>query len=277
MVEKRLGRGLEYLISDGVQEGEEILHLPLNAIGPNPYQPRKLHDEDAEKELAASIKAHGLLQPIVIRRGGEGFEIVAGERRWRAAKRAGMKDIPCIRRGAEDDDMLALALVENIQRKDLDPVEKGRAFKEMMANLGITQESVAKRIGLSRAGVANFLRLLTLPKEIQESVSRGTITFGHAKAIMALKDMEDQKNLYRRILTAGLSVRETEKEAKTRGKKKGKKKRGRFSAQVKELEEGLMAKLGTKVRIQPSRKGGKIIIDYYSNDDFERIYEMIGQ
>jgi ParB family chromosome partitioning protein len=276
MAEKRLGRGLEYLISDGVQEGEEILRLPVDAIGPNPYQPRKLHDEDAEKELAASIKSHGLLQPIVIRRGGEGFEIVAGERRWRAARRAGLSELPCIRRRVEDDDMLALALVENIQRRDLDAVEKARAFKEMMASLKITQEVVAKRIGLSRAAVANFLRILTLPEEIQESVSRGTITFGHAKAIMALKDREDQKSLYRRIVTAGLSVRETEKEAKSRGKKKGKKKKGKYSAQVQELEEALMAKLGTKVRIQPSGKGGKILIEYYSNDDFERIFEIIG-
>ncbi|MHC4778982.1 MAG: ParB/RepB/Spo0J family partition protein [Planctomycetota bacterium] len=275
MVERRLGRGLDFLITDRVQEGEEILRLPVDAVEPNPYQPRKLHDEEAEKELAASIKAHGLLQPIVIRRGGSGFEIVAGERRWRAARRLGLKEIPCIRRSADDDDMLALALVENIQRRDLDAVEKARAFREMMASLSITQEEVAKRIGMSRAAVANFLRILALPKEIQESVSRGTITFGHAKAIMALKDKTDQVELYRRIVAAGLSVRETEKEAKARTRKKGKKK-AKYSAQMAELEEMLMNKLGTKVRIQHSGKGGKIIIEYYSAEDFERITDLLG-
>jgi ParB family chromosome partitioning protein len=235
-----------------------------------------VHNEEAEKELAASIKAHGILQPIVIRRGGEGFEIVAGERRWRAAKRLKLSEIPCIRRPVEDDDMLTLALVENVQRRDLDPVEKARAFKEMMGSLSITQEEVARRIGLSRAGVANFLRLLALPKDIQDGVSRGTISFGHAKAIMALKDKAEQEDLFRRILTGGLSVREAEKEAKSRKRKKGKRGKKKYAAQVAELEESLMNKLGTRVKIQPGRKGGKILIDYYSDEDFERIFELLG-
>ncbi|MHC5037692.1 MAG: ParB/RepB/Spo0J family partition protein [Planctomycetota bacterium] len=275
MVEKRLGRGLEYLITDGVKEGEEILRLPIETIQPNPYQPRQDFDEEAEKALAESIRLHGILQPIIVRRGKGTFEIVAGERRWRAAKKAGLREIPCLRRRADDEEMLALALIENIQRQDLDPIEKATAFKDMMNRLSLTQDGVSKRLGLSRPAVANFLRLLTLPKAIQESVSRGTITFGHAKAIMALEDPEDQEALHRKILAIGLSVRATEKEAKKTAKK-GKKRTSRSTPHIKELENTLMNKLGTKVRIQPSGKGGKIIIDFYSNEDFERISDLIG-
>jgi ParB family chromosome partitioning protein len=274
MAEKRLGRGLEFLISDSVGEKEDLLSLPIDSLQPNPFQPRHDMDEDSEKELAESIRMHGILQPIVARRVKDGYEIIAGERRWRASKRVGLKLVPCVVRGAEDEQMLELALIENIQRKDLDPVEKARGFKEMMGKASVTQEEVSRRIGISRTAVANFLRLLDLPQDILENVSRGTISFGHAKAIMALGDAEDQRKLMRRILASGMTVRESEKEAKKSGKKKGR--RTAKMAQLSELEKNLMEKLGTKVTIKTAGKGGKIIIEFYSHDDFERIAEMIG-
>jgi ParB family chromosome partitioning protein len=275
MAEKRLGRGLEFLISDSVGEAEALLNLQIEDLHPNPFQPRMEIDEDAEKELAESIKLHGILQPIVVRKAKAGYEIVAGERRWRASKRIGLKEVPCVLRKAGDDQMLELALIENIQRKDLDPVEKAKGFKEMIGRASITQEEVALRIGISRAAVANFLRLLDLPKEILDSVSRGTISFGHAKAIMALEDAEDQRRMMHRILSAGLSVRESEKEARKSASKKKARRTSRH-AQITELERNLMEKLGTKVVIKTSGKKGKIIIEFYSNEDFERIAEMIG-
>jgi ParB family chromosome partitioning protein len=274
MTDRRLGRGLEYLITEGTKDGEEVSVIRLEAIKPNPYQPRVVHDEEAEKELSESIRIHGLLQPIVVRSADKGYEIVAGERRWRAAKRAGMIEIPCIRRKAGDEEMLALALVENLQRRDLNPIEKGKAFKDMADRLSITQEEVARRIGMSRAGVANFLRLLSLPEDIQQGVSRGTITFGHAKAILALGDAAEQQQLYRRIISVGLSVRDAEKEVKKHRKRTARKK-SRYGAQFSELEERLGQKLGTRVHIQSSGKGGKIVIEFYSPDDFERIFELI--
>ncbi len=274
MAERRLGRGLEYLISEGPRSGEEVNLLSLDEIVPNPFQPRKEFDATAEKSLAESIRQHGVLQPVVVRRGKEGFEVVAGERRVRASRRAGLSEIPCIQRTAADEEMLSLALVENIQREDLDPIEKARAFKDLMKRLELTQDGVARRIGISRAAVANFLRLLNLPKEIRDAVSRGTISFGHAKAIMALKDKSEQAKFFRRIVAGNLSVRETEKESKAVARKK--KKRKKSSAQVSALEESLMEKLGTKVRIRTSGKGGKIVIDFYSPEDFERIADLIG-
>lgn len=275
MAKKRLGRGLDYLISAGVEEAEEepgseeeVKLLPLGRIRPNPYQPRQEMDEEADRELADSIRRNGVLQPVVVRRSADGYELVAGERRWRACQSIEtMESVPALVRSISDRKMLELALIENVQRRNLNPVELARAYKDMAERLSITHEEVADRVGKSRASVTNHIRLLGLPQEILDHVSRGTLSMGHARSLLAIKTETERKALVASILSTGLSVRDTEK-AVRKGRKSGPRTRTPY---LVELEEQLMTALGTKVRIQPSRKGGKIVIDYYSNEDFDRI------
>jgi ParB family chromosome partitioning protein len=276
VAKKRLGRGLDYLLtssfdSDSQVPSEEILELPLEKIVPNPYQPRKDMDSKADAELAASIARNGLLQPIMVRKTADGWQLVAGERRWRACMSLEKKrTIPALVRAVSDMRMLELALIENVQRRDLNPVEQGLAYKEMADQLNLTHEEVASRVGKSRAAVTNFIRILNLPVEIQDHVSRGTITMGHARSLLALKTSSEQKALLSAILASGLSVRQTESAVKktvTQARSK--------PPIIQELEERLMRSLGTKVRIRTARKGGKIVIDYYSNEDFDRLLEIL--
>ncbi len=271
---KRLGKGLDLLISGiGAGPEEEVLNVRIGEIRPNPYQPRKAVDEEADRELADSIKRNGLLQPVVVRRSEGGYELIAGERRWRAGKSIGLENIPAVVKQVSDKKMMELALVENIQRKDLNPIELAVAYREMMEKTGITQEDLASRVGKSRAAVANHVRLLTLPAEVQENVSRGTITMGHAKSILSLKTEAERLAMLKAILDSGMNVRHAEEKARKALKRPGQ----QFSGPLMtELEENLMKVLGTKVRIKPTSKGGRILIDYYSNEDFERIIELFG-
>ncbi|MGE5577139.1 MAG: ParB/RepB/Spo0J family partition protein, partial [Syntrophothermus sp.] len=212
MVRQVLGRGLGALIQevDSVDQSA-VRNLPISAIKPNPFQPRQHFDEEKLAELAASIKEHGVVQPLILRQREEGYELVAGERRWRAAQLAGLKEVPVVVKGLNDLQMMQIALVENLQREDLNPLEEARAYARLLNEFSMTQEEIAFTVGKSRPVVANTLRLLHLPEEIQESVSRGTISMGHARTILGLESPEQQITAWEKILKDQLSVRETER------------------------------------------------------------------
>ena len=281
MDRKKLGRGLDSLIQDDAltSAGEEVALVSVDDIRPNSRQPRKDFDEESLEGLARSIVENGVLQPIIVRKAGSGYEVIAGERRWRAATKAGLESVPAVIRNVSDEKLLQLAIIENIQREDLNPIEKARAYRELMEEFSLTQEQAASRLGIGRANLANTLRLLELPEEVQLLVSRGTITFGHARALLGASSAGEMIRLAERIVRDDLSVRQTETIiGKTRdekgaggsksqaGKEKG--------AQIRHLEEQLRASLGTRVTItEGSRKGrGKIVVEFFSHDDFERVF-----
>ncbi|MHC4923352.1 MAG: ParB/RepB/Spo0J family partition protein [Planctomycetota bacterium] len=300
MADKRLGRGLDFLISKTTTpaepdspptEAEEAVSAPLSpagprlvsveSIAPNPFQPRREFAPEALADLEASIREHGILQPVMLREVEEGFQLVAGERRWRASKSVGLEEMPAIVREVSDEDMLALALVENIQRENLNPIETARAYRDMMARATLTQEEVARLVGKGRATVANTLRLLDLPEDLQEHVSRGTLTAGHARALLATSDEAAMRTLAARILEEGLSVREAERlatspdgdAAEVAPAAKPIKER---SSHLDELEDQLRTSIGARVAIQPGRgKKGKIVLYYATLEDFDRIYEIL--
>ncbi len=262
-----------------------FVELPVEKVRANAYQPRREFDPDALAQLAASIKESGLLQPIVVRRTPTGFELIAGERRLRATKEAGLKTIQAVVREAGDDEMLGLALVENIQRDDLNPVECARAYAMLMKKFSLTQEQVAARLGMSRPAVANTVRLLELPQSIQELLVSTRITAGHARAILSLDGEAARMSLAREIVGKGLTVRQAEhlagngetKRLRT-GPAASPDKGATSPSHVRTLETRLAEHLGTKVRIRVSKSGrrGKIIVEFFSNDDFERIMEAMG-
>ncbi|MEQ8768054.1 MAG: ParB/RepB/Spo0J family partition protein [Planctomycetota bacterium] len=289
MADKKLGRGLNFLISNPLdQQGEEIVQIELDQIRPNPFQPRQIFDEEALEELMSSIREHGLLQPILVRRSpGGDFEIIAGERRFRACRGLGRAAIPAIVQDFSDDQMLEVALVENVQREDLNPIEKAHAYRQMVDTLGITQEQAAERVGKRRSSVSNFLRLLDLPAEIQDSLAAREITMGHAKALLSLKDEDERQQLYEQIRTDGLSVRDTEHLTSSPEQRRslvgktadGKATSGREKIQqahLKEITSYLRERFGTKVHIQtgPGQRG-RIVLEFYSIDDFERLYDLL--
>jgi ParB family chromosome partitioning protein len=285
MMERRLGRGLGSLLGQSaeVSDRKESSLLPIDKIRPNPFQPRSHFDEAALAELAQSLRTHGVLQPIVVRTSGSDFELIAGERRWRAARIAGLSDLPAVvRAGVTDNEMLELALIENLQREDLDPIERARGFRAMMQSLAITQEETAKRVGLQRASVANHLRLLDLPQQVQDSVSKGLLSMGHAKALLALSVGREQIAAMERAVREGLSVRQLESLGRER---KGSSQRvGSDSGKsliphqpwIAEIESRLRESLGTRVAIQNS-KGyrGKIVIDYFDRPTLERLCQAL--
>ena len=273
----KLGRGLDSLMAGDEAEGGDVSKLPLDQISPNPFQPRERIDPATLEGLIESIQENGILQPITVRRSAGGYELVAGERRYRAAQQIGMAEIPAAVRDVTDEKMLELALVENIQREDLNPIEKAKAFRQLIETFQLTQEEAARRLGQDRSTVANFMRLLELPDEIQEFVSRGTITMGHARALLSMTDLKRQLSVCKSIVKDELSVRETERICSpgTRKKSGKKKKAASKSAHVRDLEEELRVRLGTKVQIADKGGAGKIIIEYYNADDFERIMDRI--
>jgi len=298
-LERRLGRGLGSLLGGSTADLPAEAPAPEAAeaelavleIRPNPHQPRETFDPEGLEELRDSIRAHGVLQPIVVRRAADGYELIAGERRWRAARLAGLERIPATVKDASDEVMLELALVENVQRRDLDSIEKARGYRNMMEQLGLTQEEVADKVGLKRSTVANHLRLLDLPEDIQGAIVRGLITMGHARALLSLEAESKQAELLGTIVREGLSVRQTE--ARVRGGKAPQGASGGGSAAAKPAEEPAEAAtqelpwvtdlqrrmqihLGTKVQLQ-NREGykGKIVIDYYGREDLERLLEFL--
>jgi len=284
-----LGKGLEALFNDveinardtgraaGDQEG--IQFLDLNDIKPNTKQPRKNFADDKIEELAKSIEIHGVIQPILVRPSGEGYEIVAGERRWRAARRASLKKIPCIIKELDEEQNMLLSLIENVQREDLNPIEEAAALNQMMTTFGLTQEEVSKSIGKSRPYIANALRLLKLPPEIQEMVAAGSLTSGHARAIAGIKEKEKQLLLANRVANNGLSVRETEllagKEDGEGVRKHPKSRTKTKNREITDMEDELKNVLGTKVAIHHGPRRGKIEIEYYSREELERLLELL--
>lgn len=271
-----LGRGFEALIPE---KGEEILHLEINRIFPG-EQPRKIFRDSSLKELASSIKEKGVLQPIIVSRVGDGsFRLIAGERRLRAAQIAGLKKIPAIVKNVASKDSLEIALIENIQREDLNPIETAEAFNRLIKDFDLTQEGLSERVGKERATVANYLRLLRLPEEIKSLVSDGSLSMGHARAILSIEGKAHQIEAARRIIKKGLSVREAETIAKNIALlevKKSKTARPHKDPQIASLEDKLKKSLGTKVRIQHKGKnGGKIEIEYYSLDELDRLLEIL--
>jgi ParB family transcriptional regulator, chromosome partitioning protein len=283
-----LGRGLSALIPGAPEAGEVtpsgLLEVPVNAITPNPKQPRTHWDEEEIRSLAASIREVGILQPIVVRRAEGGYELVAGERRLRAAKVAGLATVPVVLRDTDDADLLREALIENIHREDLGPIELAEAFRQLLEDLGLKQEELAERVGVSRSHIANTIRLLQLPIECQQLLSDGRLQAGHARALLALGDAEAQNALALRVAAQDLSVRETEelvrryvdapKETPT---PKAEETSASSGPGVAEVEEILSEQLATRVLIQMGKKRGRVIIEFGSADDLERIVsEIVG-
>ena len=277
-MERRLGRGLGSLLSKPVAP-TGVNELELRSIRPNPFQPRKTFDPAALDELRQSIIAHGVLQPIVVRRSDEGYEIIAGERRWRASRLAGRETIPAVVRDEiTDQELLELALVENVQREDLDPIEKANGFQAMRQELGLTQDQVAERVGLQRATVANHLRLLDLPTTIQDAVSQGLVNMGHARALLGLPDEASQIKLMERTAREDLSVRAVERVVRdTRGREKQTKEPPQESpAWTKDVQRRIQESLGTRVRLTSDEKcRGQLVIDFYERKGLDGLIEIL--
>jgi len=270
-----LGKGLESLLPDKTQE---IISIDITRIIPGDQQPRRVFRDAALRDLAASIKEKGVLQPVIVARTGDGtFRLIAGERRWRASGLAGLKKIPAIIKDVASADSLEIALIENIQREDLNPVETADAFHRLMQDFKLTQEELSAKVGKDRATVANYLRLLKLPEEIRTFVNDGSLSMGHAKAILSIEGKPNQLEAARRIIHKGLSVRETESLAKKLAAGEGKKKavHQKKDAQIASLEEKLIRHLGTKVRILHKGKKGQIEIEYYSLDELDRLLDIL--
>ncbi len=252
-----------------------ILYIDINDIKPNVNQPRKAFDEEKLEDLAASIKEHGLIQPVVLRSVGTGYEIVAGERRWRAARKAGVKDIPCIVRELSDEENMLLAIIENMQREDLNPIEEAEGINQMIDTYGLTQDDVSRSVGKSRPYITNCLRLLKLPEDIQRFVADGQLSAGHARAIVSAGSKEKQIALAQRAVKEGLSVRQIEKLAKESKNSKKPAKPREKNADVKRVERDLKEALGTRVTLNQKGKKGKIEIEYYSKDELERLIDLL--
>ena len=280
MEKKALGKGLGALLpspkAGQSAEPADVQRIRIEHIVPNRYQPRHIFTQEELAELTASIKESGVLQPIIVRRKGDGiYELIAGERRWRASKEAGLETIPVVIRNCSDQESLLLALVENLQREDLNPMETARAYSRMMNEFGLTQDAIAVKVGRDRSSVANFVRLIHLHPEIQELVEGGTLTTGHAKALLGLQSPEEQLRIGKMVVAGTLSVRETEKlvDLSLTGKKRQPK--SLHSSPWADLEIRLQKRLGTKVTIHPYKQGGKIVIHYFSPDELDGIVETL--
>lgn len=280
MQRKALGKGLGVLIPDTAaltrEESSGINELEIQRIMPNRYQPRQVFDDAALSELSESIRVKGVIQPIIVRRSSDGgYELIAGERRWRAAQIAGFTKIPAIIKDASDREAMELALIENLQREGLNPIETAAAYQRLIKEFSLTQEELAKRVGKERSTITNFLRLLNLPSEVRSDISKGNISAGHAKALLTLPSADDQIRAERIIINKGLSVRETEALAARWGSRRPAKKTGRRGEDIVAVEERLIKGLGTKVHIKEAKRGGKVVIEYYSKDDLQRIIDII--
>lgn len=252
-----------------------LREIPIGSIVPNPEQPRMHFDEEKLQELTDSIKEHGILQPLVVTKNGEQHEIIAGERRFQAAKRAGLTTVPVVVREATEQQKLELAIIENIQRHDLNPIEEAKAFLRLMNEFNLPQEKVAEKMGKSRSAVANTLRLLHLPIEIQRAVAEGKISEGHAKALLAIENPEKQRAVFDLIIKEELTVRETEVKVRSISVKPHMRSAIALNPELLERTEHLTQILGTKVKIAPSGKGGKVIIEYYAPEDLEGLLKRL--
>jgi ParB family chromosome partitioning protein len=272
-----LGKGLGALIPEKGKSGG-ILELDINSIIPNKYQPRRIFRDDALMELASSIKENGVIQPVIVTKDtGNSFQLIAGERRLRAAKLAGLKKLPAILKDVAPAESLELALIENIQREDLNPLESAEAFQRLISDFNLTQDDVSRKIGKDRATVSNYLRILKLPADIKKWIAEGSLTVGHAKAILQVEDASIQLDIARKIIKKGLSVREAEALCKrVSSKGKSSKSHSWKDPQIASLEDKLRQSLGTKVKLMhKGKKGGKIEIEYYSLDELDRLLELL--
>lgn len=257
-------------------ESSGVTEIDIFRIVPNPYQPRLEFDKEKLSELADSIKEHGVIQPLVVsRKEGNQFELIAGERRFQASKLAGLSKVPAIIREVNDQEKLELAIIENIQRHDLSPIEEAKSYAKLQEEFGMSQEELAKKLGKNRSSIANKLRLLTLSVEIQKAISKGRISEGHAKAILAVGSPEKQMALFELILKEKLNVRQVESKAKEISVKPHKRTVAK-DPEIQEIEDSLIGRLGTKVKVSRSGKGGKIVIEYYSKEELDNLISRIG-
>lgn len=286
MHRKVLGRGLEALIPGGPaaatapaleERPDGLRELAVDDVLPNPFQPRTRFDDDAIQELAASIKVSGVLQPVVVRKGPAGdYQLVAGERRLRASRIAGLQKIPAIIREVGDREMMEMALIENIQRENLNPIDEARAFQTLIDKVGLTHDQLSERVGKQRSSITNALRLLSLPVEVMDMVSRGTLAAGHARAILSLETGVDQLAAARYVNSKGFSVRRTEAYVRRRLRKQHTRPRNQKVDGLREWEVKLQQRFGTHVAINAGRKGGKVEFEFYSQEDLERLFEAWG-
>lgn len=274
-----LGKGLDALFANNIdveetlKENEVIEKLKITQVEPNRNQPRKHFDEEALEELAESIKRYGVIQPIIVVKKGDYYEIVAGERRWRASKKAGLTEIPAIVREGNERKNKEIALIENVQREDLNAYEKAVGIKELMEEYGLTQQQVSEILGKSRSSIANTVRILNLDPRVIELVQQNKLTEGHARSLLAIEDNDKQYQMALRLLETGASVREVEK--KVQQKKKMKKQDEKYEAIYRDIEDSFQGFFGTKVKLEAGKRKGKIVIEYANNEDLERILELI--
>jgi ParB family chromosome partitioning protein len=282
MVEKRpaLGRGLSALIPDSPAPAappaaDRSLDIDTDLLRPNKFQPRTHIDDDRIEDLARSIRSNGIIQPIVVRKVDSGYEIIAGERRWRAAQRVGLLKVPVVVRDIPEDQLLAVALIENIQREDLNPIEEALAYRRLADEFRLTQEQIADAVGKDRSSIANFVRLLRLPQEVRANLASNALSMGHARALLALADENAQLRLARDVIARSLSVRETEALVKKAGEPSAPAAAKAVDVHTRAAEEKLRLALGTRARIVRKGKGGRIEIDFTSEDELQRIFELL--
>lgn len=280
---KRLGRGLDALIpSLSVNEEDKVIEISLSELRPNPYQPRKTFDEESIKELAESIKQHGVIQPIIVRTVVKGYEIIAGERRFRASQYCGNETIPAVVRTFSDQQVMEIALIENLQREDLNAIEVAIAYQALLDKFNLTQEELSLKVGKSRSHIANFVRLLSLPEQLKQNVSRGTLSMGHARALAGVKNEKIQLDIAEQAIAQEWSVRELEDviqklDSKAVDKKEAAAKTKNRDPYIEHVEETLRDRFKTTVKIKQQKDKGKIELQYYSKQDLERLLELLQQ
>jgi len=286
---KALGRGISALLPDDdfspprAVDSEEVQQIVLEKLSPNPDQPRKTFDEEAIEELSESIKTRGVIQPLLVEKKGKGYVIIVGERRFRAAQKAGLSAVPVIVREFSNEERLEVGIIENIQREDLNPLEEAEAYQKLIQEIGISQEEVAVKVGKKRSTITNSLRLLKLPEEIKTGIRNNEISAGHARAILSVVNPADQEILFHRIVEKGLSVREAEKTSQdfNKGKRLKSGKKGEAAQkkipELQAMESRFIECLGTKVSLKGTLEKGKLIIDYFSSEDLERLYNLFDQ
>lgn len=285
---KRVSRGISELLANVEDVREErkqdetvVVSVAISKVIPNPGQPRKTFKEETIKELADSIKEHGIIQPLIVKKDGSQYVIIAGERRYRAAEMAGLTEVPVIVKDLSEQKSREISLIENLQREDLNPIEEAMAIKELMVSYDLTQEEIAKKLGKARPSIANSVRLLNLPDSLQEAVRVGALTAGHARALLALSDKKLQLELATKAIDEGWSVRQMEKEVKyclkpeTRPTKLTEQVRQKMTLEMREFVDDMTRVFATKVRLMGNESKGRITIDYYNNEDLQRIYEVI--
>ncbi len=277
MKKKALGKGLKAFIPEeyGILKEEKYAELDIDQLKPNPLQPRLKFSQNSIEELSLSIKESGVLQPIIVSPEGDGYRIIVGERRWRAAQRIGLKKIPVLIRTMSNEKQLEASLIENLHREDLNPLEIALAYQKLIQELGLTQEEIAQKVGKDRSSVTNYLRLLRLPQEIQDCLGEGKISMGHARALLSLEDPQTQVSLCQQLIEENLSVRDVEKMIQRLKRKPSAKKSREADPDLLALQEELLKVLGTKVSIRGTQDKGVIKVYYFSMEDLDRIYEKI--